>query len=50
MRADKNKVQDMLFQAFTEHQYYNIKDLEKKTGQPTVKKFFVSFYFERLYV
>ncbi|GAB0092915.1 General transcription factor IIF subunit 2 [Sergentomyia squamirostris] len=33
-RDDKNAVQDMLFNAFEKHQYYNIKDLVKITKQP----------------
>ncbi|KAG8198511.1 hypothetical protein JTE90_017376 [Oedothorax gibbosus] len=33
-RDDKDKVMDMLFNAFEKHQYYNIKDLEKITRQP----------------
>lgn len=33
-RDDKNAVQDMLFNAFEKHQYYNIKDLVKITRQP----------------
>ncbi|CAL1299631.1 unnamed protein product [Larinioides sclopetarius] len=33
-RDDKDKVMDMLFNAFEKHQYYNIKDLEKITKQP----------------
>jgi transcription initiation factor TFIIF subunit beta len=33
-RDDKDKVQEKLFKAFEEHQYYNIKDLCKITNQP----------------
>lgn len=35
LRKDKDKVLDILFHAFTKHQYYNIKNLEKITQQPT---------------
>jgi len=34
VRDDKDQVQDMLFNAFEKHQYYNIKDLVKITRQP----------------
>ncbi|CAG0898093.1 unnamed protein product [Darwinula stevensoni] len=34
MREGKEKVMDMLFQAFEKHQYYNIKDLVGITQQP----------------
>lgn len=33
-RDDKEAVQNMLFNAFEKHQYYNIKDLVKITRQP----------------
>lgn len=33
-RDDKAAVQDMLFNAFEKHQYYNIKDLQRITNQP----------------
>lgn len=33
-RYDKSAVQDMLFNAFEKHQYYNIKDLVRITNQP----------------
>lgn len=33
-RDDKHSVQEMLFNAFEKHQYYNIKDLVKITNQP----------------
>jgi len=33
-RADRNKVQEMLFSAFEKHQYYSLKDLARKTQQP----------------
>ncbi|KAK9886856.1 hypothetical protein WA026_018505 [Henosepilachna vigintioctopunctata] len=33
-REDSDKVTDMLFAAFEKHQYYNIKDLVRITGQP----------------
>jgi len=33
-RLDKDKVMDMLFNAFEKHQYYNVKDLERLTKQP----------------
>lgn len=33
-RDDKAAVQDMLFNAFEKHQYYNIKDLVRITNQP----------------
>lgn len=36
LRKDKEKVLDQLFNAFTQHQYYNIKDLVKLTQQPPV--------------
>lgn len=35
LRKDKEQVLDILFNAFTKHQYYNIKNLEKITQQPT---------------
>lgn len=35
-RDDKDKVMEMLFAAFENHQYYNIKDLQKLTRQPIV--------------
>ncbi|XP_075219556.1 general transcription factor IIF subunit 2-like [Lycorma delicatula] len=35
-RDDKEVVLEMLFAAFEKHQYYNIKDLVKKTRQPIV--------------
>ncbi|XP_074605071.1 transcription factor TFIIFbeta [Brevipalpus obovatus] len=34
-REDKEKVMDMLFQAFEKHQYYCSKDLERITKQPS---------------
>lgn len=37
-REDKEKVMDMLFQAFEKHQYYCSKDLERITKQPSVSK------------
>lgn len=36
MRSDKEAVMNKLFEAFQKHQYYNIKDLERITKQPTV--------------
>lgn len=36
LREDKEKVLDILFNAFTKHQYYSIKDLVKITKQPPV--------------
>jgi len=33
-RADRNKVQEMLFSAFEKHQYYSLKDLARITQQP----------------
>lgn len=33
-RLDKDKVLDMLFNAFEKHQYYNVKDLQTCTQQP----------------
>ncbi|XP_055633153.1 general transcription factor IIF subunit 2-like [Toxorhynchites rutilus septentrionalis] len=33
-REDKNKILDVLFNAFEKHQYYNIKDLVRITRQP----------------
>ena len=41
VRADKDKVMDMLFSAFEKHQYYNIKDLGKITNQPMVSRVMV---------
>ena len=38
-RDDKDKVMEMLFAAFEKHQYYNIKDLQKLTRQPIVRRF-----------
>lgn len=35
-RDDKEVVLEMLFAAFEKHQYYNLKDLVKKTRQPVV--------------
>ncbi|KAA0195200.1 hypothetical protein HAZT_HAZT003587 [Hyalella azteca] len=35
-REDKDKVLEVLFNAFEKHQYYNIKDLQKITRQPIV--------------
>jgi len=37
-RGDRDKVMDSLFAAFEKHQYYNIKDLERITKQPIVRK------------
>ena len=37
-RDDKDKVMEMLFAAFEKHQYYNIKDLQKLTRQPIVRR------------
>ncbi|XP_055629111.1 general transcription factor IIF subunit 2-like [Toxorhynchites rutilus septentrionalis] len=34
LREDKNKILDILFNAFEKHQYYNIKDLVQITRQP----------------
>uniref|UniRef100_A0A673XTX0 General transcription factor IIF subunit 2 n=1 Tax=Salmo trutta TaxID=8032 RepID=A0A673XTX0_SALTR len=34
VRADRQQVMDMLFSAFEEHQYYNIKDLVEVAKQP----------------
>ncbi|XP_014224333.1 general transcription factor IIF subunit 2-like [Trichogramma pretiosum] len=34
MRGDKDTVLSVIFKAFESHQYYNIKDLVKKTNQP----------------
>lgn len=36
LKRDKSEVLDLLFNLFTKEQFYNIKDLEKKTKQPTV--------------
>ncbi len=44
MRKDKDKVLDMLFNAFAKHQYYSIKDLERITQQPTVSKTFFNYF------
>jgi transcription initiation factor TFIIF subunit beta len=35
-RDDKEKVQEMLFNAFEKHQYYNLKDLVRLTNQAVV--------------
>lgn len=35
LRKEKEKVLDILFNAFNKHQFYNIKDLVKVTQQPT---------------
>ncbi|MPD04230.1 General transcription factor IIF subunit 2 [Portunus trituberculatus] len=42
-RDDKDKVMEMLFAAFEKHQYYNIKDLQKLTRQPIVRRSVVMF-------
>ena len=34
MRDDKEKVQEIIFELFEKHQYYNIKDLMQETRQP----------------
>lgn len=34
IRIDRDRVQDMLFNAFEKHQYYNIRDLVRITQQP----------------
>jgi transcription initiation factor TFIIF subunit beta len=36
IKRDKKEVLDLLFSAFTKQQFYNIKQLEKITRQPTV--------------
>lgn len=36
LREDKEKVMDILFNAFEKHQYYNVKDLVTITKQPIV--------------
>lgn len=36
IRKEKNEVTDMLFSAFEQHQYYNVKDLIRITKQPIV--------------
>ncbi len=38
LRKDKEKVLDILFNAFNKHQFYSIKDLVKLTDQPPVCK------------
>jgi len=38
-RDDKDKVLEMLFNAFEKHQYYNLKDLVRLTNQPVVSAF-----------
>jgi hypothetical protein len=48
MRKDKAEVLDMLFNAFTKHQFYNIKDLVKITQQPSVSFFFFLFRYTRI--
>lgn len=52
LKRDKSEVLDILFQAFTKHQFYNIKHLEKITAQPTVRyNFFdlvIRFHFQIL--
>lgn len=45
-RDDKDKVMEMLFAAFENHQYYNIKDLQKLTRQPIVCIFAVLLFTE----
>ena len=34
VRDDKDQVEEILFAMFEKHQYYNIKDLQRKTRQP----------------
>ncbi|XP_014788077.1 general transcription factor IIF subunit 2 [Octopus bimaculoides] len=36
IRKEKNEVTDMLFNAFEQHQYYNVKDLVRITKQPII--------------
>lgn len=36
IRKEKNEVTDMLFSAFEQHQYYNVKDLIRITKQPII--------------
>lgn len=36
VRADRDRVVDMLFQAFEKHQYYKLVDLQRVTQQPPV--------------
>ena len=43
LRKDKEKVLDILFNAFTKHQFYSIKDLFKLTNQPPVNIFKMKF-------
>lgn len=62
VRADKDKVVSMLFQAFEKHQYYRLIDLQKLTNQPPVSfydsdapiffivKFFISLPILPIYV
>ena len=38
LRKDREKVLDILFNAFNKHQYYGIKDLVKITQQPAVSE------------
>lgn len=45
-RDDKDKVMEMLFAAFENHQYYNIKDLQKLTRQPIVCIFTVVIFIQ----
>lgn len=45
-RDDKDKVMEMLFAAFENHQYYNIKDLQKLTRQPIVRIFTVVIFIQ----
>ena len=41
IKRDKKEVLDLLFSAFTKQQFYNIKQLEKMTRQPTVNIIFL---------
>ena len=43
LRKDKEKVLDILFNAFTKHQFYSIKDLVKLTEQPSVNEVEILF-------
>jgi hypothetical protein len=45
LRKEREQVMNILFDAFSKHQYYYIKDLINITKQPQVKKFGLTAYF-----
>lgn len=49
IRKEKNEVTDMLFSAFEQHQYYNVKDLIRITKQPIVSIYIFSCIFKNLF-